>query len=87
MARATGSHHATGAYPEFVSAKEAARILDVHPNTLCKWRISGGGPPFVKVGRRVRYRTTEISAWADERTYLYTAQYGRPKPKGDTNRP
>lgn len=83
MARAVGPHGSTGEYPEFIPPKQAARILHVHPNTLCKWRISGGGPAFVKVGRRIRYRTAEISAWADENTFLNTAQYGRPKPKGD----
>ena len=60
---------------DFVSAKEAARILGVHPNTLCKWRIQGKGPPFVKIGGRIRYRLSEVSAWADQRTYLNTAQY------------
>ena len=75
MARATDHHSPSAEPPEFVSAKQAARILDVHPNTLCKWRISGGGPPFVKVGSRVRYRTAEIAAWADEHTYRNTAQY------------
>ena len=74
MARAIGDRSG-GDNVEFVSAKQAARILSVHPNTLCKLRMSGGGPPYVKVGRRVRYRISEISAWADEHTYVHTAQY------------
>jgi predicted DNA-binding transcriptional regulator AlpA len=73
MAQAIGRHNP----PEFdfVSAKQAARILGVHPNTLCKWRISGGGPRFTKLGRRIRYRMSDISAWTNERTYSNTAQY------------
>ena len=73
MALAIG-HEGRGERFSFVSAKEAARILGVHPNTLCKWRISGKGPAFIKIGRRVRYRMTEISTWMSERTYLNTAQ-------------
>ena len=61
--------------PPFVSAKEAARILRVHPNTLCKWRISGGGPPFIKVGTRIRYSISEISRWMRDHTYSHTGQY------------
>jgi excisionase family DNA binding protein len=60
-----------------VPAKEAARILGVHPNTLCKWRIAGRAPQFFKVGRRVRYSTSDISTWMSERTYSNTAEYGR----------
>jgi len=75
MAHAIGHPNPRDQPFDFVSAKQAARILGVHPNTLCKWRISGGGPPFTKVGRRVRYRISEISSWTNERTYTNTAQY------------
>jgi predicted DNA-binding transcriptional regulator AlpA len=72
MARAIG-HDSPD--ERLVSAKEAARILGVHPNTLCKWRIYGRGPQFIKVGRRIRYSTNKISTWMSERTYSNTSEY------------
>jgi predicted site-specific integrase-resolvase len=75
MAQAVGYRSPRDEHLEFVSPKEAARLLSVHPNTLCKWRISGAGPPFVKVGQRVRYRISEISTWTREHTFSNTAQY------------
>jgi hypothetical protein len=36
-----------------LSAKEAARLLGVNQNTLCKWSIRGVEPRFVKAGTTV----------------------------------
>ena len=38
-----------------LSQTEAAKFLSMSPKTLAKWRWSGEGPPFVKLGRSVRY--------------------------------
>jgi hypothetical protein len=38
-----------------------AAILDVSPSWLAKARMRGEGPPFIKVGRSVRY--FPLSAW------------------------
>ena len=54
-------------------------MLDVHPNTLCKWRIRGSGPRYIKTGERVRYRLSDIEVWLGSRTYSNTAQYGAKK--------
>lgn len=44
---------------------EAARILDVAPMTLRHWRSAGTGPPFIKLGGRVRYRATDLEDWIE----------------------
>jgi len=36
--------------------------------TLQRWRLDGDGPPYVKVGRGVRYRPEAIERWLDENT-------------------
>jgi excisionase family DNA binding protein len=39
-----------------LTTKEAARLLRVSHRTMEEWRCRGGGPPFIKLGRRaVRY--------------------------------
>ncbi len=49
--------------------KHAAEILDVAPGTLSVWRSTGRyALPFLKVGRKVRYRHADLLAWLDSRT-------------------
>jgi hypothetical protein len=38
-----------------ISEVDAARILNVKPQTLASWRSLGKGPEFRKVGRSVQY--------------------------------
>jgi excisionase family DNA binding protein len=44
---------------------QAARLLNVHPQTLANWRAGQGDVelPFVKIGRAVRYRHEDIAAF------------------------
>lgn len=53
--------------PEYLSPKEAATRLKVHPNTLNKWRIRGGGPPYIRLGWSIRYRWWEVENWLTKR--------------------
>ena len=42
----------------------AAAILDVSPGTLSVWRSTGRyALPFLKIGRKVRYRRADLDAW------------------------
>lgn len=47
-------------------------LLAVQTKTLQAWRHRGGGPPFIKVGRLVRYRLVDVEAWIAKRTYNQT---------------
>ena len=51
----------------FLTTKQAARFLMLHPNTLEKMRVYGGGPQFRKHGRHVRYHIDDLAAWSDKR--------------------
>ncbi len=47
---------------------EAAHILGLSPRTLEHYRIAGGGPRYVSIGRRcVRYRRSDLIDWIDSR--------------------
>jgi predicted DNA-binding transcriptional regulator AlpA len=41
----------------------AARLLGVPLATLARWRYRRTGPPFVHVGRRVRYAESDLIKW------------------------
>lgn len=48
---------------------QAAAFLDVKPTTLQVWRCTKRYPlPFVKVGRLVRYRQSDLDAFLRSRT-------------------
>lgn len=56
----------------FLTTKEASEYLGLQPVTLECWRSRGGGPPFVKMGRAVRYRSEDLDAWVDSRMRFNT---------------
>lgn len=48
------------------SDKETATMLGVVEKTLPMWRHLGRGPTYLKIGRRVFYRPTDIKEWLDK---------------------
>jgi excisionase family DNA binding protein len=64
--------------PDLLSTPEAAEYIGARPHSLETWRTSGRYRiPFVKVGRLVKYRRTDLDAWLYARTvYGQTAQTG-----------
>lgn len=56
-----------------VSPTDAAERLGVKASTLANWRCSGGGPAYIKVGGRVRYRLVDLADWLDAQTRLSTS--------------
>jgi len=54
-----------------VSEAEAARLIGMSRQFLRKSRTNGlltnhtAGPPFVKIGRAVRYDLTDLEKWID----------------------
>ena len=58
----------------FLTQEEAARILRLSPRTLERHRLTGTGPRFVKLGRRVLYRRADLDAWAEAHTYFSTSE-------------
>ncbi len=54
---------------ELLTEVEAAFEIDVTPGTLSVWRSTGRyGIPFIKIGRKVRYRKSDLLAWLESRT-------------------
>ena len=57
-----------------VDNKQAADILGVNYLTLQNWRSTGKSPRYVKVGRNVRYRISELKAWLEAQTRNHTGE-------------
>ena len=52
----------------FIDEKQLCADLGISSVTATKWRANAAGPPFIKVGRLVRYRRTDVEAWLQSRT-------------------
>ncbi|WP_371833209.1 helix-turn-helix domain-containing protein [Ferrovibrio sp.] len=59
-----------------LETKRAAQYLGFHPNTLVKMRIRGDGPPFIRLGRSIRYRQRDLDLYIEKRLYRNTALHG-----------
>jgi predicted DNA-binding transcriptional regulator AlpA len=58
----------------YLTESEFAHRFHLGRRTLQRWRQSGDGPPWCRLGhRRVMYRLGDIEAWAAARTYQHRA--------------
>lgn len=48
---------------EFLDERSLCALLAISSVTATKWRAKAKGPPFIKVGRLVRYRRSDVDAW------------------------
>lgn len=46
-----------------LTTKQAADRLGLKPGTLEAWRVRGGGPVYVKLGKAVRYPDHTLAAF------------------------
>lgn len=67
MARDGKSGNGTAQPSDFaarlLSERQVAERLNIGEVTLQQWRARGKGPPFVRLGRTIRYREADIEAW------------------------
>ena len=61
--------------PLVLDAAQAASRLGLSVSTLAKLRLSGAGPAYSKLGRRVVYRLADLDAWVTENRYRSTSEY------------
>lgn len=50
---------------KLATAQEIAEYCDVPVGTVYQWSSRGGGPKFIKVGRHLRARWSDVEAWLD----------------------
>jgi hypothetical protein len=56
-----------------LTEQQAAEVLAIKVKTLQAWRVRGGGPNFVKVGRCVRYTERDLEDFIATHTVPHTA--------------
>jgi excisionase family DNA binding protein len=58
--------------------EEIADRLKVSLSWLAKARMNGDGPPFIKVGRAIRYSEAALQQWMKSRQRLSTSEQIEP---------
>ena len=60
---------------QLYNEKETAKLLSLSIKTLQRYRYTGGGPIYIKLGKSVRYKESDIEKYVSERTrYITTEQ-------------
>lgn len=61
--------HRQNADPDaLLTEEQTAQFLNISVRTLQAWRIKLAGPRFVRVGRAIRYRRSDLTAWIEANT-------------------
>jgi predicted DNA-binding transcriptional regulator AlpA len=62
---------------EYVDTKGLEAITGISASTWNKRRVTGDTPPFMKVGRSVRYHVQTVRDWMAERAQRSTSEGAR----------
>ncbi len=57
-----------------LTSREAATFLRVSESWLAKARVNAIGPAFIRVGRSIRYRESDLLQWMKSHTHLSTSE-------------
>jgi predicted DNA-binding transcriptional regulator AlpA len=60
---------------EFLDTPAAALLSKLSTSTLTKLRLRGGGPRYLKLGRRVVYPRAALLEWMQARACSSTSEY------------
>ncbi len=59
---------------QYIDESELRNRYLIPPRTAQRWRASGDGPRYVRMGkRRIIYRIEDIERWLAERTFAHRA--------------
>ena len=59
-------HPSKASLERLLSAQDLADYLDVPLKTIYAWRYRGQGPRGFRVGRYVRFRSTDVQLWVSD---------------------
>lgn len=86
LAEVLKAHEGLDPTAVLLDERTAAACVEQSPKTLESWRRNGSELPFLKIGRLVRYRLSDVLKLLDARTFTtsreaMTRDRGIPTPK------
>ena len=68
MAQLTDRQDSPAVIDELLTSPEVAKIRKTTVGALAQERFNGTGPRYIRDGRRIRYRASDIRAYLDANT-------------------
>ena len=59
---------------QLMTEKDVAGLICITQRASQNWRLRGGGPEYVKIGRSVRYQRRDVMKFIEDRKRKHTAQ-------------
>jgi hypothetical protein len=59
---------------DYLTTRQAALDFNLSTSWLSKLRLTGNGPTYCKVGKRILYRRDEIQRWIDSHSRKSTSE-------------
>jgi Helix-turn-helix domain len=69
----------------FVTEDVVCQVLGVPRRKTQRWREEGAGPFFYKFGQSIRYRLSEVLAWAETQRHAMTPPEYQRRPPASTS--
>jgi hypothetical protein len=67
-------NHSGGDGDAYLTERQFCGRYRVSARTAQRWRVTGDGPPFVRLGpHKIVYRLSDAEAWAAGRTFAHRA--------------
>jgi predicted DNA-binding transcriptional regulator AlpA len=74
MPRQIGNAEEPNCHERLLTPNETADFLRVSDSWLAKARMRGDGPPFLKVGRSIRYSRAALVGWLNTQLRSSTSE-------------
>jgi excisionase family DNA binding protein len=58
---------ANSTFPEYLTDEQLAAGLGISTRTVKRWMQHGEGPPFIRVGKKRRFRRAAVTKWLEAR--------------------
>lgn len=59
---------------ELLDTERVAKVCGLSEVTLRRWRMTGEGPRFIRLGRAIRYRRADLDAYLADRLFTTTTE-------------
>jgi hypothetical protein len=69
-----------------LNQKQAAKLLDVEPETLSKWRVRNRGPVYLRISGKIRYLKSDVLAYLDSCRIIPSERQHNPRGKRKAKR-
>lgn len=57
-----------GLEEQLLTVRDVSELLNISTSSIYHWRLTGDGPPAIKIGSRLRFDPQQLRAWIASRS-------------------